>query len=627
MSLQTKHFYEFGPFRLDPKERLLSCDDRPLPLPPKVLETLFVLVENAGHLVDKDELMKRVWPDAFVEEGNLNKHIFLLRKALGHWDGGLEYIETVPKRGYRFAVPVTQSEGLAPEYAGIIPLREATEDAGITSRKSTHSKLPLAVLGTALVLAIGGLIFLRTAWRSRDAGSIRSLAVLPLENVSGDAAQDYFAEGMTDELITDLGQIGSLRVISRTSIMRYKGIRKPLPQIARELHVDAIVEGTVMLSADQVRVTAQLIEASSDQHLWARQYQGDLRDAIRLQNEIAEAIANQVHSVLIPHEQLTAKTVTPESYQAYWKGEYFLDKLTPESVRKAADYFQEAVIKDPDYVAAYNKLSASYQILGNMGALPLQESRSKAQLFTEQALRINPQSGPAHAQKGWGTLLNDLDFATAGVEFRRAVELNPNGVEGHQGLADYYAAVGQVDQAVLEMYRAQEMDPLSLIVNFGFCRTLYFARRFDEALAHCKAILELDPNSRLALWQVEAIYKAKGMDAEAVSAFLQAAERSGAPSNVIAMLKDAQQKSGLRGVCEAWLIYPDQSNPGRGDPLGTAALYACAGNKEKELASLERALDQRSFGVVWLGVDPTYDNLRSDRRFQELLRRMHFQQQ
>src|SRR5215470_3980970 len=154
MSLQTKHFYEFGPFRLDPKERLLSCDDRPLPLPPKVLETLFVLVENAGHLVDKDELMKRVWPDAFVEEGNLNKHIFLLRKALGHWDGGLEYIETVPKRGYRFAVPVTQSEGLAPEYAGIIPLREATEDAGITSRKSTHSKLPLAVLGTALVLAI-----------------------------------------------------------------------------------------------------------------------------------------------------------------------------------------------------------------------------------------------------------------------------------------------------------------------------------------------------------------------------------------------------------------------------------------------------------------------------------------
>jgi TolB-like protein/DNA-binding winged helix-turn-helix (wHTH) protein len=295
MNGERKHFYAFGPFRLDPEERLLLRDGRPVPLAPKVTETLLLLIQNAGHLVDKDELMKRVWPDAFVEEGNLNKNIFLLRKVLGQWNGGLEYIETVPKRGYRFVAPVNQD--VEEETSSTSSPRQAAAVA-----KETALTVPMGwprgkkAIGILLVLALAVI----AAWQigsrrhpgrvTSDTAAIHSLAVLPLENLSGDPAQDYFADSMTDELITDLGQIGELRVISRTSAMQYKGgARKPMPQIARELNVDAVVEGTVLRSDNQIRITAQLIQAPADRHLWAQSYEGNARDVLTLQRQIASA--------------------------------------------------------------------------------------------------------------------------------------------------------------------------------------------------------------------------------------------------------------------------------------------------------------------------------------------------
>ena len=282
--MQTKHFYEFGPFRLDPEERLLSRDSQPVPLPPKVIETLLALVESRGHLVDKDALMKRVWPDAFVEEGNLNKNVFLLRKTLGQWDGGLEYIETVPRRGYRFVAPVNQVAGGLIESRPNLAMDRTADSAKAELLPQSHLRRLLMLIGLVLAASLAGVLTWRT-WHVRSTNTIRSLAVLPLENLSGDAAQDYFADGMTDELITDLGKIGSIRVISRTSIMKYKGVHKPLPQIARELDVDGIVEGTVFRSGDRVRITAQLIQARVEKHLWAESYQGETRNALSLQNE------------------------------------------------------------------------------------------------------------------------------------------------------------------------------------------------------------------------------------------------------------------------------------------------------------------------------------------------------
>jgi len=625
MSLQAKHFYEFGPFRLDPDERLLSRENQPVPLAPKVIDTLLVLVESRGHLVDKDELMKRVWPDAFVEEGSLNKNVSVLRKALGQWDGGLDYIETIPKRGYRFAAPVNVA-GDSTESHPKIAADRAADDAEIEVQLQSRLRSHVLLIGLVVAASLAGFLGWRT-WRVRSASTIRSLAVLPLENLSGDATQDYFADGMTDELITDLGQVGSIRVISRTSIMKYKGVHKPLPEIARELDVDGIVEGTVLRSGDRVRITAQLIQARVDKHLWAESYQGETRDVLSLQNEVASAIARQIRITLTPQQKAAlngSRAVGPEAYESYWKGEYFLDKATPDAVRKAAEYFQDATTKQPDYVTAYDKLAASYQILGALGALSKEVSQSKAKLAVEKALALDSLSGTPHALKGWDSLLNELDISTAGAEFRRAAELSPNGVEGHQGLSEYYAAAGQMDQAVREAERAREIDPLSVIVNINLCRMLYFARRFDEALAQCRANLELDPNLPRSLRYIGAIYAAKGMDSEAAVLFLQVHEKAGDREDRMAALRKAQESSGLRGLCKATLLI--EGNEEKRDPFGLAAGYTCAGDKDQALIWLRRAIDERSFGVVWLDVDPAFDSLRSDMRFRDLMRRMNFSQ-
>jgi TolB-like protein/DNA-binding winged helix-turn-helix (wHTH) protein/Tfp pilus assembly protein PilF len=617
----------FGAFELDLQTAELRNNGHKFTLQDQPFQVLTVLLEHPGRLVTRGELKKKLWPsDTFVDfDHGLNKAVNRLREALDDSAENPRFIETLPRKGYRFIGPL---ETVIEHPANGQNLDISETAVPINSRPSKLKIVAAGVLGIALIVGAAGWLAWKMAWKSRSSAAIRSIAVLPLENLSGDASQDYFADGMTDELITNLGQMGSIRVTSRTSVMQYKRVRKPLPQVARELSVDAVVEGTVLRSGDHIRITAQLIEARTDKHLWAESYQGDLRDILRLQNQVAMAIASQIRIKLTPQVQGAVKTsraASPEAYEAYWRGEYFLDKLTPESLQKATDYFKDAIAKDPDYVAAYDKLSATYQILGNMDALPKEESRSKAELTTNKALALDPSYGPAHAGKGWEALLNDLDFITAGAEFQRAAELNPNAVQGHEGLADYYAAVGQMDQAIVEIERAREVDPLSFIVNSHVCRMLFFARRFDEALAQCKANLDLDPNPPRSLWQIGGIYAAKGMYTDATSIFLQAFERAGFSSERMAALKRAEQQSGWHGMWKTALKFTDRDY-GKLDPFGVAVSYTYAGDKDQALTWLEHALDDRSFGIVWLGVDPTFDSLRSDPRFQNLLRRMNFPQ-
>ena len=620
LSSQPSHQVRFGEFQLDLQTAELCNNGHKITLQDHPFQVLILLLKHPGHLITRDELKKQLWAaDTFVDfDQGLNKAVMHLREALGDSADSPRFIETLPRKGYRFIAPTeTVVEPLAnPKNV------DPPQDAEPTPARPTHLKLAVGVLSLALIVGvIGSVVWKMVGGRSTPA--IRSIAVLPLENLSGDANQGYFADGITDELITDLSQVSSLRVISRTSVMQYKGVRKPLPQIARELNVDAIVEGTVKLSDEQVRVTAQLIEASSDRHLWAQSYQGNLQDVFHFQTEIANAIAQQVHVALNPQRKVARKPVNPQAYEAYWRGEYFLDRLTPESLQKAADCFQDAIAKEPDYVAAYDKLSAAYQILGNMGALSKEESQAKARLAVDKALALDPSYGPAHAGKGWDALLNDLNFNTAGFEFKRAAELNA--VQGHEGLADYYAAVGQIDQAVIEIERAREVDPLSFIVNSHVCRMLYFARRFDEALAQCKANLDLDPNPARSLQNIGVVYAAKGMYTDAASSFLQSYERAGFSPKMIATLKSAQQQSGWRGMWKAAPQFMDGSSE-KPDSFGIATAYTFAGDKERALAWLERAFEERSFGIVWLGADPTFDSLRSEPRFQDLLHRMNFPQ-
>ena len=415
----------------------------------------------------------------------------------------------------------------------VVQEQDGTQAAKMADARNRRRRIIAGILST-LVIVLASLIISRIAERGRSTVKIRSVAVLPLENVSGNTAEDYFADGMTDDLITELGRIQALRVVT------------------------AILEGTVMRSGDQIRITAQLIQASPEKHLWAHSYHRDFRDVLGLQDEIASAIAQQVQSMLSPPERTSHRpqhTAIPATYESYWKGKYFLDKLTPESSQKALNYFQDAIAKDPEYVAAYTKLAGLYQLLGNMGVLPKKESQSKAKLALDKALALDPQFGPAYAGKGWTALLYDLDFATAGTEFNRAVELSPNAVEGREGLANYYAAVGDLDRAVLEITRARDIDPLSFLVNEDVCRTLYFARRFEQALAQCKATLEMDPELQRPLLRIGCIYSAMGEEAQAASTFIQFFQTFGEkPATLTALTKKAEE-SGLRGMWDAALQF------------------------------------------------------------------------
>jgi len=593
--------------------------------PMKLLE---LLLERPGEVVTREELRGRVWPDESFGDFDqaVNIAIAKLRSALGDSAENPRYIETLPKRGYRFIADVSVVD------ANVVKARpqvEADEPASETAIPVSPERRPWRARSVIVTLAVVLILAALAVWFSRSRtpapAGIRSLVVLPLENLSGETSQDYFADGMTDELITDLAQISALRVISRTSAMVYKGARKPLPQIARELNVDAVVEGTVLRSGDQVRITAQLIQASDDKHLWAESYEGNVRETLALQNKVAAAIAEQIRIKLNPQEQAAlknARVVNPEAYESYLKGRYFWNKRTVSSLKVALAYFNQAIEEDPKYAQAYSGLADSYALLGDWqyGVMTPKEALPKAKAAAMKALELDDSLSEAHNSLAFCLDGFDWDFETAGKEFRRAIQLNPGYATAHHWYAWHLSLVGRNSEAIAEMRKAENLDPLSLIINADLAELLLIAHLPDESIQESRKTMEMDANFALAHNQLAQAYLAKHMFGEAIAEMQTAIQLSGGSPTFTANLARAYATSGQTAAAVG-LLNDLKKDSASGDASAEIAMiYAALGNHDEAMNWLEKSYQERFNPGVLLR--PGFDPLRSDPRFQELVRRI-----
>jgi TolB-like protein/Tfp pilus assembly protein PilF len=482
------------------------------------------------------------------------------------------------------------------------------------------------ISASALLLLVASLAVWKIHSWKRPSLVIRSLAVLPLESLSSDASQDYFADGMTDELISDLGQISALRVISRTSVMTYKHARKPLPQIARELNVDAVVEGTVLRSGDQVRITAQLIEASTDKHLWSQSYEGELRDTLALQNQVARAIADQIRINLNPQEQAALKTVrvvNPEAYESFLKGRYFWNKRTADSLKVALAYFHQAIDEDPNYAQAYSGLADTYALLGDWqyAVMTPKEALPKAKAVATKALELDSTLGEAHNSLAFCLDGFDWDFDSAGKEFRQAIELNPGYATAHHWYAWHLSLLGRYDEAIPEMRRAESLDPLSLIINADLAELLVLAHSYDESIEQSRKTIEMDPNFAFAHVQLAQAYLAKHMNEDAVAELQKAVQLSAGSPTSIATLARAYVAAGMRSDAHKLLSdLKKRSSPSSSYAAEISVIYTALGDADQAMNWLEKGYEERFNPGVLLR--PGFDPLRSDPRFEDLVRRI-----
>ena len=633
---QLRGRLHFGVFELDLRAGELRKHGLRVRLQEQPFQVLAMLLGHPGEVVTREELQKKLWPaDTFVDfDHGLNKAINKIREALGDSAESPRFVETVARRGYRFlaevkvadAAPVRSPELTTQPH----PPAEARDRRDIASKLAMLKDLLPSLAWKISVFVLLLLMASLATWKlhswNHPSPVIRSLAVLPLESLSSDASQDYFADGMTDELISDLGQISALRVISRTSVMAYKHARKPLPQIARELNVDAVVEGTVFRSGDQVRITAQLIEASTDKHLWSQSYEGELRDALALQSKVARAIADQIRINLNPQEQAAlknVKVVNPEAYESYLKGRYFWNKRTADGLKVALAYFNQAIDEDPKYAPAYSGLADTYALLADWeyGVMTPKEALPKAKAAAIKALELDSTLGEAHNSLAFCLDVFDWDLDSAGKEFRRAIELNPSYATAHQWYASHLIVLGRNDEAIAEMRKAENLDPLSLIISADLADFLVIAHSYDESIRESRKTIEMDPNFALAHNQLGQAYLQKRMHDEAVTELQKAVQLSGDNATCLANLARAYVASSKRS--EAVKLLNDlkkRSNPSHSHASEIAVIYVALGDMDQAMNWLEKGYQERFNPSVLLR--PGFDPLRSDPRFEDLLRRI-----
>jgi TolB-like protein/DNA-binding winged helix-turn-helix (wHTH) protein/Tfp pilus assembly protein PilF len=623
----------FGVFEVDLRAGELRKRGVPIRLQAQPFRILEMLLERSGDVVTREELKGKLWPaDTFGDfDHGLNKAINKIRAALNDSAPNPRFVETVARRGYRFIAEVSPADGVSRSVEPVIAAlpeaenrsRELAESSAVP--RQTPNLMGWKVAGVLLLLILAAL-FVWNSRRNVKAPDVQSLAVLPLENLSSDVSQEYFADGMTDELISALGTISRLRVISRTSVMPYKHVRKPLPQIARELKVDALVEGTVLRSGEQVRITAQLIRAAADEHLWSHSYQGDVRDALQLQEKVARAIADGIRVTVSSQEQTllrNAKLVNPEAYDAYLKGRYFWNKRTGQGFKRAIDYFDQAIAKDPEYAQAYSGLADSYALLGDWeyGVLAPKQAFPKAKAAASKALELDNTLGEAHASLAFCLDLFDWDWRSAEGEFRRAITLNNSYATAHQWYAWHLLVTRRNDEGISELKKAEALDPLSLIISADIADAFLIAHKYGESIQQSRKTIEMDPSFAVAHYQLgQALVQIRKYD-EAILELQQAIELSRGNPICTSHLAYVYAVCGRRS--EAIKLLHDLKNgsdDNRSNAADIALIYAGLNERDQALTWLQKAYEQRFNPSVLLR--PAFDVLRSDPRFQDLLRRL-----
>jgi TolB-like protein/DNA-binding winged helix-turn-helix (wHTH) protein len=620
----------FAVFEVDLRAGELTKRGLRIRLQEQPFQVLAMLLEKPGELVTREELREKIWGQTVVDfDHGLNKAINKIREALGDSAENPRFVETVARRGYRFLADVTPIDTAAekrpgPAAAGLAPPtdthRVEIADAGVTPKQPRRPHVwQLSGFGLALVLAASWIFYSQT----QSSPKIRSLAVLPLESLSGDASQDYFADGMTDALIADLGQISALRVISRTSVMMYKHVRKPLPEIARELNVEAVVEGTVLRSGERVRITAQLIQVPNEKHLWAQSYEGDLKDTLALQNSVARAIAEQIQVTLNPQEEAALKKSKPlnaEAYEAYLKGRYFWNKRTREGLVKATDYFHHAIDTDPDYARAYSGLADSYALSGDWeyGILSPQDAFPRAKAAATTALALDDNLSEAHTSLAFIQDLYDWGWASAEKEYKRALALNPGYATAHHWYAWHLIVMGRNGDGIAELKKAESLDPLSLIISADLADALCVAHRYDESVEQSQKTIEMDPHFAVAHYELGQALEQKHRHDEAIAEFRRAIELSGGNTTFESNLANAYAVSGRKE--EATKIVKDLESRQRQNSstdASIALIYVGLGDNDQSMVWLNKAYQARFNPSILMR--PVFDPLRTDPRFQDLL--------
>jgi TolB-like protein/DNA-binding winged helix-turn-helix (wHTH) protein len=601
-------------------------------------QVLQVLLEHPGALVTREELRERLWPgNTFVDyELALKKAVNRLREVLGDSAESPRFIETIPRRGYRFLAP------LNPPFAESTVSSTPNSDAQPVSAQTSSMRPVLwqrMAIGAGVILALAALAWAVGAigrYRVRAGNSqpaIRSIAVLPLENLSSDKESDFYAEGMTDELITDLAKIGELRVISRTSVMPYKGTHKSLGTIARELNVDAVVEGTILRAGNRVRVTAQLLRASPERHLWADSYQGELSDVLSLQDRVARSIAREIRVTLTPEEQarLTGiQRADPDAYDAYVRGRHYASQINPEGFEKAVLNFGRAIELQPRYAPAYADLAETYCWAVATQMIPAQEGLLKARQAAMKALEMDETLAQAHNSLAWVKYVYEWNFPDAEREFRRSLDLNPGASWTLLWYGMYLAQGNRIDESTYEMRKVQQLDPLSPVANTLALAPALTGRKYDVAIEGGRKVLEMDRANGLARWLLTAAYERKGDFSKAIDVQEESAVLYGENKEAAALrftrLRRAYKSLGPKGYWRMSLQqHRSQWKKTLDDPYGHAVLYARVGNNDDAFAWLEKAYQARAQDLIyWLRTDPAFDPLRSDPRYTDLVRRIGF---
>ena len=621
--------YQFEGFQLDVARYELRRNGHVLKLEKIPMELLILLVSRKGELVSREEIIAKLWgPGVFIEtEHSINTAIRKIRQTLGDDPERSRFVQTVVGKGYRFVGPINVVD-LAPAADPSLPPVSVVEEKARRNRLNTIPRWALRASLAALILlgvvAVAVKYFDWGRWLPRP--PVHSIAVLPLKNLSGNPADEYFADGMTDELITNLAKISALRVSSYTSVSKYKTTSKSLPQIAQELQVDGIIEGSVVRSGDQVRITAQLIYAPRDQHLWAEEYQRYLRDVLYLQREVARDVARQVRVTLTPNERqrlATAGAVDPAAYESYLRGRSFWNQRSEASLLRAVDEFNKAIEVDAGYAPAYSGLADCYTTLGYLSYLDPLDAFPRARDAATKALELDSSLAEAHTSLAYYNLYHAWNWMEAENEFKKAIELNPNYATAHDWYSYYLMAMGRFDEAWKEVNRAHELDPLSVTISTDIGFNYFYRRNYDEAINQLGATLSLSPKFPLAhLWLGRA-YQQKKMYSEAIDEFNKTDAALPGWVVTIAGMGNAYGEWGHKAEAEQVLVRLNEMARAKYvTPYGIALVYAGLGDKNEAFVWLNKAIEGRSHWLVWLNRDPRWDRLRSDSRFNELKKRV-----